>query len=441
MRYTMIYCICMIVSTIVEMFLAMDFYKAFHPKRKIFQVTRNEILFMVVVVAINSITNLQNNNKLNLIVTSTLYLLIGLILVDGNILSRFFHWVLLISSTLIAELIFFFLLKVSVNSPTNEIYINEFIMISSLIAMKLIEFIILTIIKQISKIRVKKISPKVFGIFIIVPVATLGLMSAIPYIRVGGDEITTLDMAVLLFYLLLLCGNIGLFYIFTKYSQLQEQKMMLEVSQAKYEERRNRHNREDELNERYKERIHDIKYYLKQVSIYLNEKRFDEIGDVLEELKVGIYQEEKNIICANRFLNALLVDFKGEAEKNGIYAEIFVEAGFKIEYMKEIDITSMLGNLLDNALEAARKCSNGKIQVELYMQNQGDLAVLSIENTYNGEIKRENNQFFTTKKEKDGHGIGLRNVNRLVELYHGYIQQDFDENTYITTILLPIKNI
>ena len=63
--------------------------------------------------------------------------------------------------------------------------------------------------------------------------------------------------------------------------------MMLEVSQAKYEERRNRHNKQDELYERYKERIHDIKYYLKQVSIYLNEKRFDKIEDILEELKVG----------------------------------------------------------------------------------------------------------------------------------------------------------
>lgn len=441
MRYTIIYCICMIFSTIVEMFLAIDFYKAFYPKRKIFQRTRNEILFMVVVVAINSIANLQNNNKLNLIVTSTLYLIIGYSLIEGNLLSRFFHWVLLILTALISELIFYFLLKVSVHSPTNEIYINEFIMISSIIAMKLIEFIILTIIKQISKIRVKKISPKVFGIFIIVPVATLGIMSVIPYIRVGGDEMTTLDMAVLLFYLLLLCGNIGLFYIFVEYSQLQEQKMMLEVSQAKYEERRNRHNKQDELYERYKERIHDIKYYLKQVSIYLNEKRFDKIEDILEELKVGIYKEEKNTICANRFLNALLVDFKGEAEKNKIQAEIFVEAGFKIEYMKEIDITSMLGNLLDNALEAAGKCLYGKIRVELYMQNQGDLAVFSIENTYNGEIRRENNQFFTTKEEKEGHGIGLRNVSRLVALYNGYMQQDFDDNIYITTILIPIKSL
>ena len=437
MIYTVMYDICMIVSTIVEIYLAFDFYKAFHPKRERYLNKRNEFLFFGIIVLITVFTNLQNINQLNFLVASVLYLIIAFLLVEGNIWSRLFHWLILVSVTMSAEFIFFFLLKVSVNSPTNEIYANEFVMISSIIAMKLIEFVLLTVIKQISKIQVKKISAKVFGIFIIIPAATLGLMCAIPYVRVGGEKITSLDIAVLIFYLILLCGNICLFYIFTRYSQLQEQKMLLEVSQSKYEERRNRHSKEGQLEERYKERIHDIKYYLKQISIYLTENRMDKINEVLSELQFGIYQEEKDVICSNRFLNAILADFKSEAEKNDVQTEIFVEAGFKIEYMKEIDITSLLGNLLDNALEAAKKCSGGKVQVELYMQNQGSLSVFLIENTYNGEIIRHGNQLLTTKKEKWGHGIGLRNVNRIVEHYNGYIQQDFNGARYVTTVLIP----
>lgn len=439
MKYTIIYNVCMIVSTLIEFFLVFDFYKAFHPKKKLFCKPGNEIILFLLLVVANIVTNLQNNNQLNFVITCILFLLVGFILVEGNIFFRLFHCVLLIFVVFSSELIFFFLLNVSVNSPTNEIYDNEFIMVSSIIAMKVIEFMLLTLIKQVSKIQVKKVSAKVFGVFIIVPIATLGLLTFIPYIRVGGDEITTLDIVVLIFYLILFCGNIGLFYIFTRYSQLQEQKMLLEVSQAKYEERRSRHNKEKELEEKYKEHIHDIKYYLKQIGIYLNDNRLEEIRSVLEELQIGIYKEERNVICANRFLNSILVDFKEEAEKNNVQADIFVEAGFKIEYMREIDITSLFGNLLDNALEAAVKCEHAKICVQLYMQNRGDLAVYVIKNTYNGEILRNGKQFLTTKEEKMGHGIGLRNVNRIVETYNGFLQQSYDDDIYVTTILIPVK--
>ena len=202
MKYTIIYNVCMIVSTLIEFFLVFDFYKAFHPKKKLFCKPGNEIILFLLLVVANIVTNLQNNNQLNFVITCILFLLVGFILVEGNIFFRLFHCVLLIFVVFSSELIFFFLLNVSVNSPTNEIYDNEFIMVSSIIAMKVIEFMLLTLIKQVSKIQVKKVSAKVFGVFIIVPIATLGLLTFIPYIRVGGDEITTLDIVVLIFYLI-----------------------------------------------------------------------------------------------------------------------------------------------------------------------------------------------------------------------------------------------
>lgn len=435
--FTVIYRICMIVSTVVEIYLMFDFYKAFHEKRELFQNKQRERLLAIIVIVINVFVNMQNSNLFNFIVTLLLTLLAGLVLVEGNVCSKIFHWLILVSIMLGSEFVFSILLGVSVNDSTNEIYSSEFTMVSSIIVIKLIEFVILTIVKQISKVRAKKVSAKVFACFIIVPVATLGLMSAIPYVRVGGNKITSMDIMLLIFYMILLCGNVSLFYIFTKYSQLQEERMLLEVSQTKYEERSRRYSKEGELDERYKERIHDIKYYLKQIGIYLNENRYEEIRDMLEELQIDIHKHETDKICANRFLNSLLADFQRTAGNLGLRTEVFVEAGFKIEYMKEIDIMSLLGNLLDNAIEAAQKCEIGIIKVSLYMQNQGDIAVYSIENNYDGKINRKGDKLLTTKEDEWGHGIGLGNVRRVVDSYNGYIQQDFDENYCTTTILVP----
>ncbi len=439
MKYNGIFSLCMIVSTAVEVFLAADFYKAFYLKRKQFAERKKELIFVIGVIALNSFVHLFNHHLLDFVTTIFLYLIIEVVLVEGNTWSKLFHWIILIFVVYSSKLLFAFLFKISINNPMKERFENEFVMIHSIIAIILIEFLLLSIIKQFSEIQVKKISGKMFGCFSLVSVSVLGLMAAILYFRGDGKEFSKVDFIVIFFYLLLFFGILALFYTFTKFSQLQEERMMLEVSQTKYEERRQRHKREGDLEQKYKEQIHDIKYYLKQIGIYMNEKRFDEIKDVLDELQIGIYQEEKNIVCSNHFLNALFVDFKGDVGKKGVEADIFVEAGFKIEYMKEIDITVIMGNLLDNALEAASKCTAGKIWVNLYMQNQGSLAVFSIKNTYTEKIVKKGNIFLTTKKEKWGHGIGLQSVGRLVESYNGYMQQDFDENTYEVTVIIPVK--
>ena len=204
MTYEAAYFLCMIVSTIVEIYLAFDFYKAFHSMRKIFSKILSQVILGAVIVLVNIFINLHNNSLYNFLGAISLHFLICIILVEGNIWYRVFHWLLLIVVGMSAELIFSLLLQVSTERATNAIFHNKIVMISSILAMKLLQFIILTIIKQISKISVKKVSVKVFASFIIIPIATFGIMFLIPYIRDVGEKITGWDVILLLFYILLL---------------------------------------------------------------------------------------------------------------------------------------------------------------------------------------------------------------------------------------------
>lgn len=298
---------------------------------------------------------------------------------------------------------------------------------------------ILTIIKQMSMIKIKKVSAKVFASFILIPIATFGIMFPIPYIREVREAISGWDIVMLLFYMLLLAGNISLFYLFIRYSQILEERMLQQLSQVRYGEQKQSYDKAEMLDEKYKERIHNIKYYLKQIGIYLEGEQYRKIGDVLSELQIGIHKEEKDLICSNRFLNTLLIDYRGEAKKNNVHTDIFVEAGFKIEFMREIDIISILGNLLDNAMEAAEHCENGKVSVDLYMENGGSLAVCRIENNYAGELKRDGTVLLSTKEDSQLHGLGLNNVKRIVGKYSGYIQQENEKGIYVTTVILPVQ--
>ena len=440
MTYELVYNLCMIVSTMVEIYLAFDFYKAFHSTRTIFSKTLSQLLFGVILVLVNVFINLQNNSLYNFLGTTCLYLFICLVFVEGNIWSRLFHWLLLLVVIMSAELIFSLLLQVSTEDATNMIFENEFMMISSIMTIKLLQFILLTIIKQISKIKVKKVSVKVFAAFILIPIATFGIMFSIPYIREVRETISGWDIVLLLFYLLLLAGNISLFYVFTRYSQMKEEQMLQRLGQIRYEERKQSYDKAEKLDERYQERIHNIKYYLKQIGIYLEAKQYKKIEDVLSELQMGIHMDEKDLLCSNRFLNALLVDYMEETKKNNVQTDIFVEPGFKIEFMREVDISSIFGNLLDNAGEAAKKCEKGQVSVALYMENGGSLAVCRIENNYVGELRSEGSKLLTTKEDPELHGLGLQNVKRLVDQYSGYIQQEYGDEVYVTTIILPMQD-
>ena len=70
------------------------------------------------------------------------------------------------------------------------------------------------------------------------------------------------------------------------------------------------------------------------------------------------------------------------------------------------DTSVLLGNLLENAIEAAAKTKDGYVSVRFLAEKK--VLALQVKNSYDGVIKKRGEQFVSTKKEA-GHGIGLRN--------------------------------
>ena len=109
--------------------------------------------------------------------------------------------------------------------------------------------------------------------------------------------------------------------------------------------------------------------------------------------------------------------------------------------MEEIDIIVLLSNLFNNALEAVLKCKKDR-QIKFKIVHEFNELVISFENTYNGNIKRDGDVFRTTKKAEDGfHGIGIKNIIRIVKKYHGDYQFNISENIFQITIIIDTKKV
>lgn len=430
MEFEIIYKICIVISCLIEIYLVMDFYSAFHEYRFWFLSPVKRLLVFLFCVGFNAFINFQNNNFLNLAVVPALYLGIVVFMFQGSIGNYFLHWVAATFVIFSSEFIFSMLQEIPMDVPMYQLFQDPFMMLGSIFAVRLVSFILFVILKQISKYSSKRFTIKIFGCYIIVPVATLGILWAIPYVRQINQTLTVADVILVLFYILMLIGNIVLFYMFVQYNYMREQEVEKEVTLAKYREK-------EKIEKQHRVLTHNIRHYLKQIATYAAKGEDKEIIKTVGELQIEFLENESKVICANSLLNSILVEWQKRATDQGVFAEIFVEAGFHVDFMRGIDIMAMFGNLLDNASEAASKCAGGRVELQLFMQNDGAFSVICIKNDHMGKIKQKNGELISTKKEGGYHGIGLKNTKEIIESYGGYMQNSYSDHIYETTIMIP----
>ena len=101
------------------------------------------------------------------------------------------------------------------------------------------------------------------------------------------------------------------------------------------------------------------------------------------------------------------------------------------------DINVILGNLLENAIEAARQTEEKKLSVAI-REEKGVLRI-HIENSYSGILRQEGTKLLTTKKDSDLHGLGLGNVESIVRNYHGEMKIEKRDCLLSVQILLYLE--
>ena len=98
----------------------------------------------------------------------------------------------------------------------------------------------------------------------------------------------------------------------------------------------------------------------------------------------------------------------------------------------ELDLCIIIGNLLDNAIDACMELPVEQRLIHIYIEMKGNFLYLSLINTAGGKKKHS---FFTTKRE--GHGFGISRIDAIVKKYGGYIKRASEDESFSTEVLLP----
>lgn len=114
--------------------------------------------------------------------------------------------------------------------------------------------------------------------------------------------------------------------------------------------------------------------------------------------------------------------------KKAIKIYLNIDPKLNVNFISDIDIISILGNLLDNALEAASKdIQNAFVDFDMYMANENSFLVIEVKNNFLEKPISKGKYYLSTKKDKSNHGLGMYAVEEIITSYDGNIKIDINE--------------
>lgn len=180
----------------------------------------------------------------------------------------------------------------------------------------------------------------------------------------------------------------------------------------------------------WRESIHNYKNNIITLAQLTEQGKTAEVKEYLKDEIQQLGIKMNYAMTGNKVIDAVLATKKNSAEHKGInfYANGNIPDKCVID---DIDFTNIIGNLLDNAIEAAEKVEKGNVSIVIKPQKK--FIIIKVKNSYDGN---KNNELQTTKKDKEYHGIGLKSIKRIVEKYQGEFELEFKEKEVEATALL-----
>lgn len=183
--------------------------------------------------------------------------------------------------------------------------------------------------------------------------------------------------------------------------------------------------------------LHDMNNHMSVIKYFLENKDYKNMDDYIKSLSERIVTNKNNNICSNKVINAICLDKCDRCKKEGINIrfDIIINKELNID---NLDLCIVLGNLIDNAIEACEKINDKEIQKVIQVSARIYLNQIYIKviNSKNNKVEKRNNKFLTSKKDKKNHGIGLENVKEAVHKNHGDIEIKDSKNTFEVSLYM-----
>ena len=187
---------------------------------------------------------------------------------------------------------------------------------------------------------------------------------------------------------------------------------------------------------------HDSQQHLSVIKMLTRNKEWDKLEQYVDSYSKELDKTNLLISTGNTAVDCIVSSKLLYADQLELPIKYSIVTPPKFP-INDICLSSIIGNLLDNAIESSVRCHEKDPtftpQILFYIKPFQNMIVIHIENKYNGIIVQNSDNDFASLKSDKNHGIGLKRVTEIIAENHGIISINTDNNIFTVHILLPQK--
>lgn len=182
---------------------------------------------------------------------------------------------------------------------------------------------------------------------------------------------------------------------------------------------------------------HDLKTHIQTMKAHLSLGEYDKLEQYLNDLDTDLESVDNIVKTGNLAMDALLNSKLSLARAKGIQVEAKAMVPGSLS-LSEVDLGILIGNLMDNAVEACLRISKEKDRIlRVYIDVLKGQLYIYVMNSVEGRPRRAG-RLYLTSKDSHNHGYGLVRMDKVVEKYHGFLDRQNEEGVFVTEVLLPL---
>lgn len=184
------------------------------------------------------------------------------------------------------------------------------------------------------------------------------------------------------------------------------------------------------------QKYHDLKH---QIALLRSGTDAEGGTAMLDRMEQEIKAYEAQNKTGNKVLDTMLTAKSLQCQASQISLTCVAD-GSALDFIDPLDLSALIGNALDNAIESVMKISDpGKRLIHVSVARQKQFVRVRVENCYTGELHFEHGALATTKSDRKYHGYGVKSIRKIVEKYGGSTTIDAKDGWFELRILLPAR--